>query len=77
VSREDDWKKKGCSWSPTVMNSTEDARRYCRGSASDFVVHVSFRAEGRKGDDRGLLGLFIGGFFLAGGARVAWIRSDG
>jgi hypothetical protein len=40
-----------------------------------FVDLILFRVEGRKGERRGRPRLFIVGLKLAGGVRVAWIRS--
>jgi hypothetical protein len=49
----------------------------CGASARDFAVLAASRAEKRKGEERGGLGLFIDGRFLAEGARVWALEMDG
>jgi hypothetical protein len=49
----------------------------CGASARDFAVLAASRAEKRKGEERGGLGLFIDGGFLAEGARVRALAMDG
>jgi hypothetical protein len=49
----------------------------CGALVRDFVVLAASRAEKQKGEEKGGLGLFIDGGFLAEGARVHALVMDG